>query len=106
MASQQTKDASAAMTEIETCLSLDHQVASAESIAFSRQALDHIREAASKDPPIARILDAIEAGASEPSDIMSVAGMPEKIYRKARLRLARLAKQLPNYVLQGARCAS
>lgn len=96
----------AAMSEIEGCLSREHQVASPESIAFSHQALAYIRDAASKDPPIARIIDAIEAGASEPADIMSVAEMSEKTYRKARLRLARLAKQLPNDVLQGARRAS
>jgi hypothetical protein len=100
------KDTSAAMTEIETCLSLDHQVTSAESIAFSSQVLGHIREAASNDNAITRIMDAIAAGASEPADIMSVAGMSEKTYRKARLRLARLAKQLPNELLRAARCAS
>jgi hypothetical protein len=100
------KDASAAMTEIESSLSLDHHVASPESIAFSTQVLGHIRDAASKDDAIARIMDAIEAGASEPADIMSVAGMSEKTYRKARLRLARLAKQLPNELLLAARCPS
>lgn len=99
------KDASAAMTEIESCLSLDHQVASAESIAFSSQVLGHIRDAAAEDNAIARIMDAIEAGASEPADIMSVAGMSEKTYRKARLRLSRLAKQLPNHLLRGARAS-
>lgn len=96
----------AVMTEIEGCLSLEHPVASAESIAFSHQALSYIRDAARKDPAIARIIDAIEVGASEPADIMSIAEMSEKTYRKARLRLARLAKQLPNDLLQGARRAS
>ena len=96
----------AAMTEIEGSLSRDQPVASPESIAFSHQALAYIRDAARKDEPIARIIDAIEAGASEPADIMSVAEMSEKTYRKARLRLARIAKQLPNDMLQGARRAS
>jgi hypothetical protein len=100
------KDSSAAMTEIESCLSLDQQVTSAESVAFSSQVLGHIRDAASKDSAIGRIMDAIEAGASEPADIMSVAGMSEKTYRKARLRLSRLAKQLPNELLRAARCPS
>ena len=96
----------AAMTEIEGSLSREQSVASPESIAFSHQALAYIRDAARRDEPIARIIDAIEAGASEPADIMSVAEMSEKTYRKARLRLARIAKQLPNDVLQGARRAS
>ena len=100
------KDTSAVMTAVESSLSGDRMNASAESLTFSSQVLDQVRKAAAEDKAIVRIIDAIAVGASEPSDIMSVASMSEKTYRKARLRLSRLVKELPSQVLRGARCAS
>jgi hypothetical protein len=96
-------DAAGVMTELESSLSAQHAVASPESQRFSTEVLDQVRELAGDDAPILRIVDAIALGASEPKEIMSLATMSEKTYKKARLRLGRLVEQLSNHVLQGAR---
>ena len=76
---------------------------SPESIAFSGEVLDQVRDLADEDQAILRVVDAIEQGASEPSEIMSIAKMSEKTYKNTRLRLARLVEQLSNHVLLGVR---
>lgn len=96
-------DAAGVMTELESSLSAQQAVASPESQRFSTEVLDQVRELAGDDAPILRIVDAIALGASEPKEIMSLATMSEKTYKKARLRLGRLVEQLSNHVLQGAR---
>lgn len=96
-------DAGGVMTELESSLSAQQAVASPESLRFSTEVLDQVRELAGDDAPILRIVDAIALGASEPKEIMSLATMSEKTYKKARLRLGRLVEQLSNHVLQGAR---
>lgn len=96
-------DSAAAMCEVESSLAATHGVPSPESVTFSGEVLDHVRGLAARDRDVLRILDAIEAGASEPAEIMSLAGMSEKTYKKARLRLGRVVDQLSNHVLLGAR---
>jgi hypothetical protein len=96
-------DAAAMMCEVETSLAASQNAPSPESLAFSSQVLEQVRTLASHDAPILRILDAIELGASEPAEIMSVASMSEKVYKQARLRLGRIVEQLSNHVLLGAR---
>ncbi len=96
-------DAGGVMTELESSLSAQQAVASPESQRFSTEVLDQVRALAGDDAPILRIVDAIALGASEPKEIMSLATMSEKTYKKARLRLGRLVEQLSNHVLQGAR---
>lgn len=96
-------DAAGVMTELESSLSAQHAAASPESLRFSREVLDQVRDLAGDDAAISRMLDAIALGASEPKEIMSLATMSEKTYKKARLRLGRLVEQLSNHVLQGAR---
>ena len=76
---------------------------SAESLAFSAEVLDQVRDLAADDSAILRIVDAVAQGASAPREIMSVADMSEKTWRKARLRLARLVERLSNHMLLGAR---
>lgn len=93
----------AAMCEVESSLAATHGVPSPESLTFSGEVLDHVRGLAARDRDILRILDAIELGASEPAEIMSLASMSEKTYKKARLRLGRVVDQLSNHVLLGAR---
>ena len=94
---------SAAMCEVETSLAATRTAPSPESLTWSGEVLDHVRGLAAEDAAILRILDAVEAGASEPCEIMSVASMSEKTYKKARLRLGRVVEQLSNHVLLGAR---
>ena len=94
---------SAAMCEVETSLAASHVTPSPESLTFSGEVLDHVRDLAARDRDILRIIDAIEAGATEPAEIMSLARMSEKTYKKARLRLGRVVEQLSNHVLLGAR---
>lgn len=96
-------DRAGVMTELEASLSAQHAVASPESLRFSAEVLDQVRDLAGDDAPILRIVDAVALGASEPKEIMSLATMSEKTYKKARLRLGRLVEQLSNHVLQGAR---
>jgi len=95
--------AAATMCEVEASLAATHGAPSPESLTFSNEVLDHVRGLAARDAAILRILDAIELGASEPAEIMSVASMSEKTYKKARLRLGRIVEQLSNHVLLGAR---
>ncbi|HEY5945201.1 MAG TPA: hypothetical protein VIV40_06910 [Kofleriaceae bacterium] len=101
----QSIDASDAgvMCEVETTLAVTQSTPSAESLAFSAEVLDQVRSLAADDSAILRIVDAVEQGASVPREIMSLAQMSEKTWRKARLRLARLVEQLSNHVLLGAR---
>ena len=94
---------SAAMCEVETSLAATRNTPSPESLTWSGEVLDHVRGLAAADAAILRILDAVEAGASEPCEIMSIASMSEKTYKKARLRLGRVVEQLSNHVLLGAR---
>ncbi len=96
-------DAKAVMIEVESSLAAGQGAASAESLLFSAEVLDQVRGLAADDSAILRIVDAIGEGASAPAEIMSVAQMSEKTWRKARLRLARLVDQLSNHVLLGAR---
>ena len=96
-------DAAGVMTELESSLSAWQSVASPESQRFSAEVLDQVRQLAGDDAPILRILDAVALGASEPKEIMSLAAMSEKTYKKARLRLGRVVEQLSNHVLLGAR---
>src|SRR5690606_24684003 len=96
-------DAGGVMTELESSLSAQQAVASPESLRFSAEVLDQIRQLAGDDAPVLRILDAIALGASEPKEIMSLATMSEKTYKNARLRVGRVVEQLSNHVLQGAR---
>lgn len=96
-------DSSAAMCEVEMSLAQSRSTPSPESLTFSAEVLDHVRGLAAQDSAIQRIVDAIELGASEPAEIMSVASMSEKTYKKARLRLGRVVEQLSNHVLLGAR---
>ena len=98
-----TADAAAAMCEVETSLAATHSTPSPESLTFSGEVLDQVRALAAHDAAILRILDAVALGASEPAEIMSVASMSEKTYKKTRLRLARIVEQLSNHVLLGAR---
>jgi hypothetical protein len=93
----------AAMCEVETSLAATRAAPSPESLTWSGEVLDHVRGLAAEDAAILRILDAVEAGASEACEIMSVASMSEKTYKKARLRLGRVVEQLSNHVLLGAR---
>lgn len=93
----------AAMREVESTLAQTHHAPSPESLTFSGEVLDHVRGLAARDRDILRILDAIAVGASEPAEIMSLASMSEKTYKKARLRLGRVVDQLSNHVLLGAR---
>lgn len=93
----------AAMREVESTLAQTHHTPSPESLTFSGEVLDHVRGLAARDRDILRIIDAIELGASEPAEIMSLASMSEKTYKKARLRLGRVVEQLSNHVLLGAR---
>jgi hypothetical protein len=95
---------SAAMCEVETSLAASHSAPSPESLTFTGEVLEHVRGLAADDRDILRIIDAIELGATEPAEIMSVASMSEKTYKKARLRLGRVVEQLSNHVLLGARC--
>jgi hypothetical protein len=95
--------AAAMMCEVETSLAASRSTPSPESLTFSAQVLDQVRALAGHDAPILRIIDAIELGASEPAEIMSVASMSEKVYKQARLRLGRIVEQLSNHVLLGAR---
>jgi hypothetical protein len=96
-------DSSAAMCEVESSLAAMHSAPSPESLTFSGEVLEHVRGLAAEDAAILRILDAVEAGASEPCEIMSIASMSEKTYKKARLRLGRVVDQLSHHVLLGAR---
>ena len=96
-------DAAGVMCEVESTLAATHSVPSAESLAFSAEVLDQVRDLAADDSAILRIVDAVAQGACAPREIMSVADMSEKTWRKARLRLARLVEQLSNHVLLGAR---
>jgi hypothetical protein len=96
-------DSAGVMCEVETTLAAAHGAPSAESLAFSAQVLDQVRDLAADDSAILRIVDAVAQGASAPREIMSVADMSEKTWRKARLRLARLVERLSNHVLLGAR---
>jgi hypothetical protein len=96
-------DDASVMCEVETTLAATHSVPSAESLAFSAEVLDQVRDLAADDSAILRIVDAVAQGASAPREIMSVAEMSEKTWRKARLRLARLVERLSNHVLLGAR---
>jgi hypothetical protein len=91
------------MCEVESTLAATQSAPSPESLAFSAQVLDQVRELAADDSAILRIVDAVAQGASAPREIMSVADMSEKTWRKARLRLARLVERLSNHVLLGAR---
>lgn len=95
--------AAATMCEVEASLAATCSAPSPESLAFSTEVLEHVRGLAAHDAAILRMLDAIELGASEPGEIMSVASMSEKTYKKARLRLGRIVEQLSNHVLLGAR---
>jgi hypothetical protein len=96
-------DAAAVMCEVESTLAATHNAPSAESLAFSAEVLDQVRDLAADDSAILRIVDAVAQGASAPREIMSVAEMSEKTWRKARLRLARLVERMSNHVLLGAR---
>jgi hypothetical protein len=96
-------DASAVMGEVESSLAAGQGAASTESLLFSAEVLDQVRGLAGDDTAILRIVDAIAEGATTPSEIMSVAQMAEKTWRKARLRLGRLVEQLSNHVLLAAR---
>lgn len=96
-------DTSGVMCEVESSLAAGQGMASAESLLFSAEVLDQVRGLAAGDSAILQIVDAIAEGASTPAEIMSVAQMAEKTWRKARLRLARLVEQLSNHVLLGAR---
>lgn len=96
-------DASGVMTELESSLAADRCAPSVESLTFSAEVLDQVRQLAEHDQAILRVLDAIAEGASEPREIMSVARMNQKTYKSTRLRLARLVEQLSNHVLLGAR---
>jgi hypothetical protein len=96
-------DAAGVMCEVETTLAAVHNAPSIESLAFSAQVLDQVRDLAADDSAILRIVDAVAQGACAPREIMSVAEMSEKTWRKARLRLARLVERLSNHALLGAR---
>ena len=82
---------------------MESDAPSAESLAFSGEVLEQVRNLADEDQAILRVVDAIEQGASEPAEIMSIAKMSEKTYKNTRLRLARLVEELSNHVLLGAR---
>jgi hypothetical protein len=99
----QSIEAAAVMCEVESTLAATHHAPSAESLAFSAEVLDQVRDLAADDSAILRIVDAVAQGASAPREIMSVAEMSEKTWRKARLRLARLVERMSNHVLLGAR---
>lgn len=96
-------DAAGVMCEVETTLAAARNVPSAESLTFSAEVIAQLRELAGTDADIHRIVDAVEAGASAPREIMSVGQISEKTWRKARLRLARVVEQLSNHVLLEAR---
>jgi hypothetical protein len=96
-------DSGGVMCEVESTLAANQSVPSAESLAFSAEVLDHVRDLAADDSAILRIVDAVAQGASAPREIMSVADMSEKTWRKARLRLARLVERMSNHVLLGVR---
>jgi hypothetical protein len=96
-------DSAGVMCEVETTLAAMQSAPSAESLAFSAEVLDQVRDLAADDSAILRIVDAVAQGACAPREIMSVADMSEKTWRKARLRLARLVERLSNHMLLGAR---
>lgn len=96
-------DAGAVMCEVEATLASAQSAPSPESLTFSAEVLDLLRKLAGDDVEIHRIVDAIEAGASAPREIMSVGKLSEKSWRKARLRMARIVDQLSNHVLLAAR---
>lgn len=96
--------AAAVIAEVESSLAAGGGATpSAESLTWSSEVLAHVRGLAEHDAAILRIVDAIEQGASAPSEIMALAQMSEKTYKKARLRLSRLVEQLSHHVLLGAR---
>jgi len=96
-------DAGGVMCEVEATLASVQSAPSPESLTFSAEVLQLLRNLAGDDVEIHRIVDAIEAGASAPREIMSVGQMSEKAWRKARLRMARIVDQLSNHVLLAAR---
>jgi hypothetical protein len=93
------------MCEVESTLAASRATPSPESLTFSAEVLAQLRELAGDDAEIHRIVDAVEAGASAPREIMSVGELSEKAWRSARLRLARVVEELSNHVLLGARQA-
>jgi len=96
-------DSAAVMCEVETSLAATRSTPSPESLTFSAEVIAQLRALAGDDVEIHRIVDAVEAGASAPREIMSVGQLSEKSWRKARLRLARVVDELSNHVLLGAR---
>jgi len=98
-------DAGGVMCEVEATLASAQSAPDPESLTFSAEVLAMLRKLAGDDVEIHRIVDAIEAGASAPREIMSVGQLSEKTWRKARLRMARIVDQLSNHVLLAVRHA-
>ena len=102
-ASDPRSEARAVMVEVESSLSFDQYTPSADALAFSDEVIAYIRRLAKTDGCVLRMLDAIELGATERSEIMQLAKMSSQTYHKARIRLGRLVERLPNEVLIGLR---
>jgi len=82
------------MSEADAVLLERAQDAPEDPAALATQCLAKLRQLATGDPTVLRLLDALARGATSKADVMRCAGLSAVAYGNARRRLRRLVAQL------------
>lgn len=82
--------------EVEERLFEQSPTSSTDERVFGHELVAKLRELASGDRDVLRLIEAYCAGASERGDAIAIARLPPAAYEAARNRLDRLVQELPN----------